>query len=713
MKRFSIAIALFFCGPSLPANHPPTVDPEKTDTYFSVGSIDDKPEGKKSEFKFSEKDGTTVQIRKEDDFPRKAKAGQRLAIFLDNIKSTDNLSLELVTRIVGQVEYSSIPVMELRYNGNIFYRMSQSRGRRLKLFIPASWHEKGSNVLEIRNLGSHPIEFVCLVIKKYSPPNPKGDKPSNDDIPHRISNFGSRTAKIAEANTILREKAACFLPYELIKYLNESGQIFSLKEISRQKDFFDPFTRKPILAYYALQAASPLFEGNPQKTLCDLFPVANGENINDTVWTAVTNTPFAITCAVATTPDDKGKYMELLLPVPWAGETELDIINGILPEGKRSNTQWLSSKSIKKEKISIDDGLFKRKLNFNDFCILRLAKTGEKPPKAIQFPKSYAKGQIKFDGTAFSTSAKRPAPRAIRYPLLEIKPGYQPKNPSRNYQTEITPATKGDIGKIKAVAPWDSNSVKIEISYPEGKPFDEEWVAVNFKPLPEKFDYFSFWVYPRCSNRKTKKVTLLTYFQDESANSRERKFKFQAVHLKTGVWRRVLLPARNCLFKNNFRIVGNPKLPEYKKGGKVSFELNGFCTVGTEHPQYGESGLKSIRCLSGKENISLPATAETPEKTIKAQVEKLVLTGFPEKYFEYRRVFPEPVKFHKITALSKIKGIDLIWHQDAQLLEIKGKFPDKEYRISKKLTDLLTAKEKKYINAGKIAPIGIKLVYER
>lgn len=718
MKKFTLLLLIFLFCSLVFANPIPSVDLEQVDTFFSVGSTKTIPLIKfKSKFKTTEKRGATVQVKREEDFPQKVNAGQRLAVFLDNINPKDHLSLKLFTKIGNQIEYSSIPAMELRYNGNIFYRMLQCRGRDLNLIIPASWYEKGLNILEIRNLGLSPIEFKGIEIRKYLFPARKNveskKKPSNHDIPGRMLNLVSSTAKTAEANSILREKAARFLPYKMIQYQNGFDRNFPLGIIARQKQFFDPFTGKPILAYYALKTISPLFEGNPAKILSDLFPVTQRENLNNTVWSSVKNNPYTVTCGISASPEDQGKYMKLLLPIPWTGETEMEIIRGILPGDSKINTQWLSSQTSEKEKITIHSGVFKKKLRVKDFCLIRLVKAGEKPPKAIQFPQKYTKKPIKLNKAAFSINSKRPDPQALRNPLLEIKSEYQPKNPSLNYQTGITPATKGNIGKIKDVAPWDSKSVKIEISYPDGKSFDEEWAAINLKPWPEKFDYFSFWVYPTSSNRKTNKVTLLIYFQDKSTNSKDKKYKFQAVNLKTGLWQRVTLPNENCLFKKNFRIVGHPKLPEYKNGGKVSFEFNGFCTVGIEHPQYGKSGLESIRSLSGKENILIPATNKTPEKTIEMQVKKLILTGFPEKYFEYRYAFPEPVKFHKISALSKIKGIELIWHQDAQILEIKGKFPGKDYQVSETLTNLLTAKEKAGVRSEKAIPIGIKLLYEK
>jgi hypothetical protein len=108
-------------------------------------------------------------------------------------------------------------------------------------------------------------------------------------------------------------------------------------------------------------------------------------------------------------------------------------------------------------------------------------------------------------------------------------------------------------------------------------------------------------------------------------------------------------------------VIGDPKLPEYKDGAKLSFEFNGFSVIGNEHPKFGKTGLKTARIAAG-------VRPSDKEKTF-------VFTGKPDSYFEYRYQFDEPVEFSSIAELSDYKGLKYVYIKEAQILEISGCFP--------------------------------------
>ena len=167
-------------------------------------------------------------------------------------------------------------------------------------------------------------------------------------------------------------------------------------------------------------------------------------------------------------------------------------------------------------------------------------------------------------------------------------------------------------------------------------------------------------------------------------------------------------------------MVGNPKFPEYKNGNKVSFEINGISEIDDK----SSSGLVSIRDLSGLEtcasadstvNEGKNKTGEGDGKTSKSasmKTKTIILTGNPEAYFEYRYDFKEPVDFKKVSSMSENKEIQLIWHKDAQVLEIKGHFSKNEYQPKEELLGILSQKEKDMIAKKGIVPLGIKISYE-
>ncbi|HPN85335.1 MAG TPA: hypothetical protein PK821_08380, partial [Victivallales bacterium] len=518
-------------------------NPAEAVPVFSVGEFNGKTgkagdELEKSEFSVLSAEGNTVQVKKREDFPQNLQVGQRLAIFLENLDRKADFELVFSAVIEKGIDYNSIPAVEFLYNGNVLYREKLSPGAKQKrLFIPHIWNEEGLNVLEIRNLGLSNIAFDALAIKLYRLEKNSadtGEKPSAE-LPARIKGFASSAKRTSEYGGILRDKSARFLPDKIIKYIDESGTFFPFEKFAMLKDFYDPYTGKPILAYHVLNAVAPLFEGRPEKIICDIVPATDSEVFEGSVCVAVRNNESNVTVAVAVTPMDTGKYVEVIVPVPWSGETEVEVISGLLPEDDKHASQWLSSRAAKKDKTTIYDGVFRDKYSVKDLIVIRLLQSDKKFLETVKLPaKSPEWVQPVFDRSYMKISASRPAPTCFRTVLLDTKKAGTPVCVSENYKVEVIPATKGDIDRIKDVVPWDSKSLKLEISYPDGNLKDEEWAKVCFQKPSEKCGEISFWVYPRSNNPKIQRVTLMLYFEKQDSNG----YSFLATNLKIGAWQR-------------------------------------------------------------------------------------------------------------------------------------------------------------------------------
>ncbi len=695
----------------------------EVDSIFSIGKFNGKPEKidselVKDEFKTLTETGDTVQVKKPEQFPQLLQANQRIAIFLENIEAGTDLLVE-ASLVVGQdTDLKTIPSIEMRYNSNLFYRERQSSKKKLlQLFIPKTWNEKGVNVLEVRNMGLRPIAFDAFSIRRFLFPALKNVQPAQAELPKKVAGIASSLESASESSNILRDKAARFLPNKIIEYLNEGGGFFSLEEFSGLDDFYDPYTGKPVLAYYVLGAIAPLFEGVPEKVICTIVPIGQDDILTCTKCVAVRNNENTMTVAIATTPEDMKKYAEIILPVPWSGDTELEAISGILPEGIKYSSSWIGKRSLKKDKIAVNGMMFKEKFSMQDLAVFRLVQAGKKAPEPIKFAvKAQDWREPPIERGVFQVLLKHPPSNNILIPLLDIKKAPEPNSPSGNYKTEVIPATKGDIDNIKNVVPWDSKSLKVEICYPEGKPFNEEWAGIRFLQVPEKCSQFSFWVYPRSENSKIQKTSLILYFK----NNKDDKYHYFAADLKTGLWQRVVLPVEKYKGIDDFRIAGNPRLPEYKDKNKVSYEFNGFSGIDT----VCKPGYSSMRIVSGSESQTLPVQAVDeavkPEGDKKAKEAKTairktntaILTGEPGMAFEYRHIFKEPMEFKEIFHLSKDKDISAVWRKDAQILVLKGKFPEGDYQPPEELLKMLTAAEKDSMAKKGTVPIGIKFIGE-
>lgn len=145
-----------------------------------------------------------------------------------------------------------------------------------------------------------------------------------------------------------------------------------------------------------------------------------------------------------------------------------------------------------------------------------------------------------------------------------------------------------------------------------------------------------------------------------------------------------------CSKADCFRIVGNPRLYEYKKGNRVSFEFNGFSAI----DKTIKSSIKNLRIISGKESYTPPKTENKKPKIIIRQTKTFVILEEPGKYFEYRYAFKEPIEFNKVERLTDSEAIKLTWHNSAQVFEVKGHFPMQKEKYSVNVNKLMTVKEK-------------------
>ena len=169
--------------------------------------------------------------------------------------------------------------------------------------------------------------------------------------------------------------------------------------------------------------------------------------------------------------------------------------------------------------------------------------------------------------------------------------------------------------------------------------------------------------------------------------------------LKPDSWQRVVIRLEGIRppYHGSLRFFGDPKLPEYKNGNKVSFELNGICVLSKPDKSF------HYRVVVTK----------TTRKKPKSMT--MLFFGSPGTAVEYRHCFKKPVEFKKMSMLSKVPEKSkpaLTYKKDAQILQVKFKFPKKTLPLSDKLKNLLTKKEKKLLKEKSLMCAGVKIEME-
>ena len=525
-----------------------------------------------------------------------------------------------------------------------------------------------------------PFAFDFLKLEYYTfPPiadvieNPSASKM---EIPKKIRSMMEAVTSLSNMGIEYQVKLSCRITSDITEYFQNKGDFFPADKLARKEEFYDRVTGKPRLSFYGLKRCEPLFEGHPSLIPANLFPLAEEDKFIDVFWTASLNSDGVATAQIAAwTENWKSAKFQML--VPWSGKTVCRIITGYIPSNIDENSYDGGERiKITEKVVDIQDNLFEQTFELTTCTTIRLVREKEsflpgmqingKPP--FKMPQIFKKGIL-------TVSEKQASPETIMK-ILREHPTIIGIDNSVNYKGSEIDVTKGDIGKIRNVSPCDGKSDLIEISYPQGRIMASEGARVYLVSGPENCREFSFWVYPRSVKKEISKVILKFYFK------RKDDWHYLAVDLNTDKWQRVVMPADKVRppYWGDVCFVGDPKLPEYGNGNKVSFEFNGFCVLGDQHEEKGKSGLKSARIINSSGS------------------KKFVFIGQAGSYFEYRMTFDSPVDFKGVKKLPENCHNRIVFNKDSQILEITANFPDKDYDIPEEILNLLTPEEKNLLN---------------
>ncbi|HBC89609.1 MAG TPA: hypothetical protein DCZ94_21945 [Lentisphaeria bacterium] len=681
----------------------------------AVSSVDGKNTALESGKDSSTGTLQTIQVRKESDFPEVLKAGQRAAVFLDGLEAKNILidCMAVLERLEGSLD---IPTFEVLFNERSIYRKAfVGHTVEFTAFVPSSYVEKGSNVIQIRI--SEKAVFKCSFFKVSYLSDASNTPPVGEEAEKRLAKLSEDIKYLSSGGEKFQRKLIILAEYEMIKAVDDGARAESFRGLL-SGNMFDPVSGEPLPVYFAAMKMMNCFKNASGTLPCNITPVNSDSFVSPfTDWTSVLCGDYTAVLAIASR-DPIGKDVRILLPIPWGGETEIEIIRGIIPEKLKERYPDLPELKTEKEKTDIISGFYEKEVNFKENLILKLTKSGKTKIESLDFTYKKATSPVFMRGVAVVVG-KRPNSTDVIVSLRNTD-SLNSVHSSRTCSIKAVDATKGDIGGIKGIIPYDKKSDFVEISYPGGKTYAADGANLLLGGVPENYREFSFWVYPRIypqldtslpaaskyaakQTSPLRKITLLFYVESEKG------CQFFAVELKADEWQRVILPSGKVRLPSSARIciVGDPRLPEYAKGNKVSFEFNGFCVTDDTYLKLGDkeckSGLASTRIIDKSKGLLF------------------IFTGKPGSHMEYRHSFKDPMDLSAASEVAEYHGLNYVYKKDAQLLEISGKFPalsesikqnenTKSYPVDDRLRKILTADELKKVELGELTAVAVEVV---
>jgi hypothetical protein len=626
------------------------------------------------EFIVYSKDERTIRVNRNSDFPQIIRSNQRIAVFFKQQKKKKNLLFKANVIISKKHLNASNSTISVSINKNIIYKQSlKDSDSSIKAIIPYSFLTSDTNVLEIINHSKFKMAFDCCSLVRYSEEQKITETfPKDDEFKKTL---GTKVEEYTGYGKNFERKLPLKITGMVIDRINLTEKIFSLSELVKHPGLYDPSTGSPVTAFKAIDAFTPLFEGNPKLITCNVVPLAEDSSLNSTKWVAVNNTEGVYTIILSSS-HDKGKDVKLNLPFPGK---KFDKIKCLLKDDYDSKFVNIKDYRINDDNIAID-------FELKEIVILRVISDDVKLPKKISFlaknlkivPKTLNGNRI------MKISYTDPSPTALRTPIRWPN-GYRGIT-GKPYAAEETSSTAEKIGKITNVVPWNSKSevVKIIFTGNDGK----GGVSFYLGKGPHNADILSFWVLPR-SKMRTRTIHLPFSFKSEGET-----FLFNA-NLKPDIWQRIMISLKDVKapYYGNIRFWGDSKSSEYRNGNMVSVELNGFSVL--THPDKSFS----YRIISKKDSKSYKSM-------------NVIFLGEPGKTANFRHRFTKPVKIKKTELKPSLSDSKIIYHDEAQIFETQFKFPNIGNDLSEEVLKSLNANERKKVKNG-LVPVNLLIEVDK
>jgi len=378
---------------------------------------------------------------------------------------------------------------------------------------------------------------------------------------------------------------------------------------------------RPAASWLLLRHLTAFGAGPARRIPCNIVPTTGRFGTTHTRVVAVQNGPQRVS-VLAFAGDDQGRELRITVPVPWT-DSETDIqIDGVrlsyrnAPEELEQET--LTCPTDKHSGLPLS-GIHGREqtrgrgrprhyatVTFEyrsaTFFVAKLSPQGADSQAPVrQTPATPAASPIVYRKDLF----RLVDPLGVDAPWVEdIRRPHDlcvPLGP--DVRTAVRPATLRRIGDSNNMAPWGRDSLFATFDSPASRSGSPAPIGLELRLGSDAYPHakeLRLWVCPT-STPAAKSVTLFAGSRKVSGSI---KLRPKGWHCIAADWD-ALFPDRSV--PPYFCIWPHPSLPEYKKNGSVTFELNGIVALGTHTPD-GRDASGQVLCRrldSGKESSDM------------------------------------------------------------------------------------------------------------
>lgn len=573
-------------------------------------------------------------------FPYQVRPGQEVTFTWPGLPRED---LRFRTRVVAASDklghYLSFDrrILEVQVNNRSIWRRGlPSHSFNVTALVPADWLNGSDDRVTIRNLGRIPLSFDALWLERQPPDDPlylatreralvppdcrhffaprtisRAEYlrlPYLDGVPaqilacphRRFANLVAQGRNVFEQPEAVwyyrsfhrdakwQEQVARLLAEQLVGWYSAGGNGLWLENLFENGHAFCPRTGEPFPSGHILARVLSAFRGECQRIPVNVLP--NTDHLHTLHWVGIRNREDMISILIAPNvgePVDADKQAVVQCRLPWAGEAEVTLTDGLFPAEisaaippnrivpdrtpEMPYDQPRRQTTRRRRLTGTGASLFNEKITFRNLALIQLLRPGAEPvplgprecepaPALVNTVAARALSRIR---------TKRESGVVSGQPIPLARVWTDVLGPS--CQVETAKATKGRIGAQQYVYPTEPQSLFMAVRYGERYTPVPEGVALRFRDLAAipRNQRLCFWVYPHVTDPRRRTASLGVLNGNQAFT----------LELKANQWQQVRVtppetPPEARPAPRRFVVHGTRGA--FGQGDEDTFEFNGF-----------------------------------------------------------------------------------------------------------------------------------------